>query len=117
LIFPDHYLRTVDMAPLRRALREQVVAAAPARDRLLQLAAILGHRTARRLHALADTPTLVVKACQDRLVKPAEHHRLHRLIPNSRLVEFEDAGHAILHQCATRLNELLLAHFAAVDRA
>jgi pimeloyl-ACP methyl ester carboxylesterase len=117
LIFPEPYLRATDMRPLRRALREQVVAAAPARDRLRQLAAILGHRTAHRLHTLADTPTLVVKACQDRLVKPAEHHRLHHLIPNSRLVEFEDAGHAILHQCATRLNDLLLAHFAAVDRA
>ena len=117
LIFPDHYLRTVDVAPLRRALREQVVSAAPARDRLLQIAAILGHRTAHRLHALAGTPTLVVKACQDRLVDPAHHHRLHHLIPNSRLVEFEDAGHAILHQCAARLNDLLLDHFAAVDRA
>jgi pimeloyl-ACP methyl ester carboxylesterase len=117
LIFPEEYLRTVDVAPLRQALRDQVVSAAPARDRLFQIAAILRHRTGRRLQALADTPTLVVKASRDRLVKPDEHHRLHRLIPNSRLVEFEDAGHAILHQCAARLNELLLAHFAAVDRA
>lgn len=116
LIFPEAYLRSIDVAPLRRALRDQVVSAAPARDRLLQISAILGHRTARRLHALADMPTLVVKASLDRLVKPAEHHRLHRLIPNSRLVEFEDAGHAILHQCAARLNELLLAHFADADR-
>lgn len=117
LIFPEAYLRTVDVAPLRRAMRDQVVAAAPAADRLLQIAAIFGHRTARRLHALADTPTLVVQASQDRLVKPTEHRRLHHLIPNSRLVEFEDAGHAILHQCAARLNDLLLDHFAGVDRA
>lgn len=116
LIFPEAYLRTVDVAPLRRALRDQVVGAAPARDRLLQIAAILGHRTGHRLHALADTPTLVVKASLDRLVKPHEHDRLHRLIPGSRLVAFEDAGHAILHQCAARLNELLLAHFADADQ-
>jgi pimeloyl-ACP methyl ester carboxylesterase len=116
LIFPDEYLRTVDMAPLRRALRDQAVAAAPARDRLRQIAAIIGHRTAPRLHQLAGTPTLVVKASRDRLIRPSAHHRLHRLIPGSRLIEFEDAGHAILHQCANRLNDVLLDHFAAVDR-
>jgi len=116
LIFPEEYLRTIDVEPLRRALRDQVVSAAPARDRLLQIAAILGHRTAHRLHLLADTPTLVVKASRDRLVRPSEHHRLHRLIPGSRLLEFEDAGHAILHQCADRLNAALLAHFSDADR-
>jgi pimeloyl-ACP methyl ester carboxylesterase len=117
LIFPDEYLRGVDVAPLRHALRDHVVSAAPARDRLHQIAAIMGHRTARRLPALEGTPTLVVKASRDRLVRPAEHHRLHRLIPGSRLVEFEDAGHAILHQCAGRLNDVLLDHFARADRA
>jgi 3-oxoadipate enol-lactonase len=115
LIFPAEYLATVDVAPLRQALREQVVSAAPARDRLLQIAAVLRHRTAHRLHTLASTPTLVVKASRDRLIRPSEHHRLHRLIPGSRLVEFEEAGHAILHQCAERLNAVLLEHFARVD--
>jgi len=117
LIFPDEYLASVDVAPLRRALRDQVVSAAPARDRLRQIAAIIGHRTGKRLHRLAGTPTLVVKAGKDRLIRPSAHHRLHRLIPGSRLVDFEDAGHAILHQCASRLNHVLLDHFDAVDRA
>jgi len=117
LIFPDHYLSGVDVAPLRNALRDHVVAAAPARDRLLQMAAVVTHRAAHRLHTLATTPTLIVKATQDRLIRPAEHHRLHHLIPGSRLVEFEDAGHAILHQCADRLNRVLLEHFEAVDGA
>jgi pimeloyl-ACP methyl ester carboxylesterase len=40
---------------------------------------------------------------------------LHRLIPGSRLAEFADAGHAILHQCAARLNDVLLDHFARAD--
>jgi pimeloyl-ACP methyl ester carboxylesterase len=117
LIFPDEYLATVDVAPLRSALRDQVVSAAPARDRLRQIAAIIGHRTARRLHLLEGTPTLVVRAGKDRLVRPSAHRRLHRLIPGSRLVDFEDAGHATLHQCAARLNHVLLDHFATVDRA
>jgi 3-oxoadipate enol-lactonase len=116
LIFPDEYLATVDVAPLRAALRDQVVNAAPARDRLLQIAAILTHRTAHRLPGLAGTPTLVVKASRDRLVRPASCHHLHTLIPGSRLVELPDAGHAVLHQCADRLNRELLDHFDAVDR-
>ena len=116
LIFPEEYLRTTDVAPLRAALRDHVVSAAPARDRLLQIAAVLGHRAGPRLHALAGTPTLVIKASRDRLIRPSAHHRLHLLIPGSRLIEFEDAGHAILHQCADRLNDVLLAHFAEIDR-
>ncbi|HTJ44514.1 MAG TPA: alpha/beta hydrolase [Kofleriaceae bacterium] len=118
LIFPDDYLATLskrDVAPLRAALRDQVVAAAPAWDRLRQLAAIVRYRAAHRLHALHETPTLVVKASRDRLIRPRSHHRLHELIPNSRLVEFAEAGHAILHQCAARLNDVLLDHFAQVD--
>lgn len=117
LIFPDEYLRTIDVAPLRTAMRDQVVGAAPAIDRLRQIAAVLGHRTAHRLHLLAGTPTLVVRAGKDRLIRPSAHQRLHLLIPGSRLVDFEDAGHAILHQCAARLNHVLLDHFATVDRA
>ena len=58
----------------------------------------------------------VTEKVMNRLVRPGEHERLHRLIPNSRLVAFEDAGHAILHQCAGRLNHVLLDHFATVDR-
>jgi 3-oxoadipate enol-lactonase len=114
LIFPDEYLRSVDMAPLRAALREHVVAAAPAWDRVRQIAAVFGHRAAHRLPSLR-TPTLVVKASRDRLIRPREHHRLHELIPGSRLVELAEAGHAVLHQCAARVNEALLDHFERVD--
>ncbi len=117
LIFPDAYLAAVDVAPLRRALSDHVVAAAPRRDRLFQIAAVMTHGTARRLPALAATPTLVVKAAQDRLIRPRETHRLHTLIPGSRLLELPDAGHAVLHQCADELNAALLDHFAAADRA
>jgi pimeloyl-ACP methyl ester carboxylesterase len=117
LIFPDEYLRSNDMAPLRAALRDHVVAAAPAWDRLRQLAAVFGHRAAHRLHRLAGTPTLVVKASKDRLIRPREHHRLHELIPGSRLLELTEAGHAVLHQCAHAVNQALLDHFARVDAA
>jgi 3-oxoadipate enol-lactonase len=116
LIFPDDYLRSVDVAPLREALSDHVVAAAPLMDRLKQVAAVLTHRTASRLEKLRDTPTLVVKAARDRLVRPAASHDLHTRIPGSQLVEFAEAGHAILHQCAPRLNQVVLDHLARVDR-
>jgi 3-oxoadipate enol-lactonase len=117
LIFPAAYLRTIDVGPIRAALSERVVAAAPIGDRLAQIAAIITHKTTRRLPTLAGTPTLVVKAGLDRLVRPGASDVLHRGIPGARLVEFEDAGHAILHQCAARLNEVLLDHLATVDDA
>jgi pimeloyl-ACP methyl ester carboxylesterase len=116
LIFPDSYLAGVDVEALRTGL-SGVATMAKNRDRLLQIAAVLTHRAGPRLGALAGTPTLVVKAVQDRLIRPAQCHRLHTLIPGSRLVEFEDAGHAILHQCADRLNGVLLEHFADADQA
>ncbi|MCB9561263.1 MAG: alpha/beta hydrolase [Kofleriaceae bacterium] len=115
LIFPDDYLRDVDVTPLRDALGEHVVAAAPAADRLRQVAAVLTHRTAPRLPRLAGTPTLVVVAARDRLVRPRQTRRLHQLIPGSRLLVLADAGHAVLHQCADRLNAALLEHFAHAD--
>jgi pimeloyl-ACP methyl ester carboxylesterase len=115
LIFPDEYLAGADVLRLRTAMKEHVVAAAPARQRLAQLAAVLGHRAGPRLSALADKPVLVVKAGKDRLVRPQASDQLHARIPGSTLVEFADAGHALLHQCADRLNQALLAHFASVD--
>jgi len=115
LLYPDEYLATTDATRLRNALGDHVVKAASGSERLSQMAAVVTHRAMGRLAKLADTPTLVVKAARDQLIRPSECHRLHTLIPGSKLVEFEDAGHAILHQCAERLNGVLLDHFAQVD--
>jgi pimeloyl-ACP methyl ester carboxylesterase len=80
-----------------------------------QLRAILRHETRARLSSLAGLPTLVVKPARDILVRPGHSDVLHRAIPGSRLVTFDDAGHGITAQCATRLNAALLAHFAEAD--
>lgn len=115
LIFPDEYLRGRDVTLLRKALEERVTDAAPRSDRLRQIAAVLRHRAGPRLHLLANTPTLIVKASKDRLVRPKASHVLQAKIPGAKLVEFPDAGHAILLQCADRLNSVLLDHFADAD--
>jgi pimeloyl-ACP methyl ester carboxylesterase len=81
------------------------------RDRVAQVSAVLRHATAHRLHRLETVPTLVVVAGRDRLVRSDEAMRLHHLIPGSRLVVYDHAGHGLLSQCADALNNLLLEHF------
>lgn len=115
LIFPEHYLETIDRGWLMQTLKDEVVEAMPRRARVAQLAGIVRHDTASRLPRLAGLPTLVVAAGQDALIRPQEHIRLHRLIPGSRLEVFEDSGHGILHQHAERLNASLMSHFADAD--
>jgi 3-oxoadipate enol-lactonase len=115
LIFPPHYLASIDRGQLLQALKDEVVEAMPRRARLAQIAGIVRHDTAARLPRLAGLPTLVVAAGQDALIRPEEHIRLHRLIPGSRLELFDDSGHGILHQHAERLNDSLLRHFSEVD--
>ena len=115
LIFTKEYLLTMDRDRMTRAMRERVTEAAPLSARLGQLSAVARHRSAHRLHQLAGLPTLVVKAARDQLIHPNQSDRLHNLIPGSRLVEFDDAGHGLMLQCAPRLNQMLLDHFSQVD--
>lgn len=115
LIYPQHFLETIDRDRLHSVLHKDGFGAVPLRHRAAQLAAVLRHRTKDRLAGLEGLPTLVVQAGQDVLIRAREVQRLHRLIPGARLEVFEDAGHGILGQCAARLNELLLEHFAEAD--
>ncbi len=115
LIFTGEYLETLDRGRMTRAMNERVTQSAPLSSRLGQLSAVARHRASRRLHQLVGLPTLVVKAGQDQLIRPRQSDRLHRLIPGSRLVEFEGAGHGLMLQCARELNAVLLEHFAQVD--
>lgn len=117
LLFPQAFLDTCDRAWLRDVLRQDFGRPTPAKQRFSQLSAVLRHRTASRLHALAGLPTLLVQPVQDVLVDPRHSERLQALIPGSRLVRYEDAGHGLIRQCAARLNEDLLAHFRATEAA
>jgi 3-oxoadipate enol-lactonase len=116
LLFPDDYLARCDRAAVLESLRADFGGAIPLAQRLTQLGAAFRHE-GRRLHELASVPTLIVRPGQDVLIRPRESDRLHRLIPGSRLVRIDEAGHGVIRQCAGRLNELLLEHFRLRDEA
>lgn len=115
LLYTDSFLASQDGLEISKNLRDALGETPAGSSRAAQFAAILRHRTARRLGALDGLPTLIVKPAQDLLVAPRHSDRLHRLIPGSRLLEIADGGHGVLGQCADRLNRDLLAHYAAVD--
>lgn len=114
LLFPDAYLAEVDREALRRRLLAQFKAM-PRPYLLSQVAAVMRHRTAPRLRQLADTPTVILQAAHDIVIHPKESRRLHRLIPNSRLVTFHDAGHGLIRHKVDEVNRVLLDHFAASE--
>lgn len=80
-----------------------------------QLKAILSHDVRRDLRRLDGVPTLVVRPGADLLVRPHHSDRIHRLIPGSRLLSFDRAGHGVTHERASEVNQHLRAHFAEVD--
>jgi non-heme chloroperoxidase len=53
-------------------------------------------------------PTLVVGGTADLLTPPAESRRMARLIPGARLELFEDAGHMLMLERTTELDELIV---------
>jgi non-heme chloroperoxidase len=53
-------------------------------------------------------PTLVVGGTADLLTPAAESRRMARLIPGARLELFEDAGHMLMLERTTELNELIV---------
>lgn len=77
-----------------------------------QLRAILGHDTRDRLASLT-TPTLVVKADRDILVRPTGGDALARAIPNARTAVVEGAGHGLVASHPAEVAGLLASHFAS----
>lgn len=114
LLFPAAYLGRVDRDDLRQRLLTQFQAM-PRVYLLSQVAAVMGHDTGARLDALADTPTVILRAAHDIVIHPKESDRLHRLIPNSRLVNFAEAGHGLIRHELDAFNRVLLDHFAASE--
>ena len=82
-----------------------------------QAAAIANYVTTREAFERLAMPTLVLHGDEDRAVDVKYGRELAEVIPNSRLVIFEGAGHNSLVAAGQASTDALLAFFDEVDRA
>lgn len=114
LLYPRAYLDTCDRRALRQRSGDAVSFLAPRATRLAQLRAVFGHDTRRRLGTL-NMPTLIVRPGLDVLIRPERSDHLGQLLPHAKMLRFDDAGHGVIYQHASRINASLLEHFAAAE--
>lgn len=115
LLYPPSHLSSVDPAAAFDAnAMEKFARPAAGNTKKSQLRSILRHNLVRELQQLT-VPTLIVRPGQDILVRPEHSDRLHGLIPRSKMLRFDDAGHGVTGQCAKDLNAALMQHFAGID--
>lgn len=109
LLYPPAFAARFDPATLGARMQAQFGRPVAKETLVGQLHAVLRHDTTSRLGALT-LPTLIVKPSLDVLIKPASSDRLHRHLPNARLLELPDAGHGVTFQCAAEVNEAVRKH-------
>jgi len=113
LLYPDDYFAVTDQGALRERVRLQLGRPVPRSTQLAHLYAVGRHDTRKRLKHIS-LPTLIMKAGQDILVRPAASDRLKKRIPHADFLEISDAGHGIIFQSADQVNSALRGHFASV---
>lgn len=112
LLYPKRFLREVDNQALKERMHFQM-APRPRRETLRkQLAAIRRHDTRKRLEKLR-MPTLIIKPERDILVSPRHSDRLKEGIKHAKVMKLPEAGHGLIFQCAEKVNQRLLEHFAS----
>lgn len=116
LLFPPDFLATCDRSWLHRTLTQDLGTPPSAAARRAQFAAIFGHRTAARLHRLANLPVLLVRPHHDLLIRPTQTDRLHRALPHARVLHLP-GGHGVIRQLPDVLNAAMLDHFATAEGA
>jgi pimeloyl-ACP methyl ester carboxylesterase len=116
LLYPDAFLRRVDVAALDRRITEMAGKRASASTVAGHFGAVLRHRTRARLHRI-QVPTMIVRPGLDILIDPRNSDTLAREIPHARLVRFDDAGHGVTFQCAAEVNREIARHVASADLA
>lgn len=100
---------------VREILMSDFTQPPPVSTTLAQMHAIARHRTAHRLRELSDLDVMIVRPGEDQLIDPAESDRLYSLLPDARMLRFDDSGHAVTRQYAEEFNEALLRHFATAE--
>jgi pimeloyl-ACP methyl ester carboxylesterase len=83
----------------------------PVQQIMLQMQAISGHDTSKRLGGL-QTPTLVIHGTVDQMLPVQNGHMIAGLIPDSRLEIFDDVGHLFFWEEPQRSAELVREHAA-----
>ena len=114
LLIPRRELAQRSWPELAMRLGEDFSPTPPKSTHIRQMKAILRHDVRKKLPTL-DLPTLVIKASKDCLVSPHHSDTLHRLIPNSDLLIFEDAGHGLIRREEPDLNQGIDAHLARAE--
>ena len=112
LIMPRSFLAGIDVAALAERLRPLFghdLASQPMFV-MQQVGAMSRFDAGGMLSALAEVPTLVVSATEDRIARLEYGTELASLIPGARFVEIADAGHAVTIQRAEEINALLMDH-------
>lgn len=87
-----------------------------AKGALLQLLAVVGHTTRRRLGRI-EAPTLVISGDADRIVPVENARRLAEAIPHARLVLLKGAGHVFPLEREAETVGALEEHFLAEGAA
>ncbi|HET7218025.1 MAG TPA: alpha/beta fold hydrolase [Vicinamibacterales bacterium] len=118
LIMPERYLRQVDRAELAGQLHPLFghdLAEQPSIS-MQQLRAMSKYDASSRLAELAQIPTLVLSASEDRIAPPANGRALAAAIPGATYIELSDSGHGVTIHRADEVNAILADHFARAEQ-
>ena len=107
LLIPPARLAQLDRNRVHQQLTREFLPRPPSYVRLSHMKAIIKHNTRKRLSSLTS-PTLIIQAQKDLLVHPKGSLRLHTLIPHSQLLSFAEAGHGVIRQVPSLINDPLL---------
>jgi len=75
------------------------------------LRAVITHRVSPQRLNILKMPILIVTGTMDDMVDPSNSDKLHAMLPGSRLVLFQGAGHLINEECAEDFNAACLDNF------
>ena len=101
LLYPPEYLANADHEALRKRIQKRIGRPLDRATALGQLSAIARHDTRKRLGSV-HTPTLIIKAGQDILVRPTASDHLKSYLPDAAFIEIPEAGHGVISSVRTR---------------
>jgi pimeloyl-ACP methyl ester carboxylesterase len=113
LLIPDEVRAQRSRRELLAGLSQDFIPKPPIATRLRHFWAIFRHNVRKRLSDIR-CPTLIVKAGHDLLVNPKGSDTLYEGITHSELFYVEVAGHGMIRQKDTGLNDRILKHLSQV---